>query len=86
MSTRWAAVKLTPEASNAAEYLSDVERVDFCDYLQRIHVLLDFSIHEGVRIDDVPIHLVKLFREIMVWLEAPEFPGHMFVSKGIRSN
>ena len=77
MSIRWAAVKPTPEASNAAENLSDVERVDFRDYLQRISLLFDLNIHEGVRIDDVPIHLVELFREITVWIEAPELRGHL---------
>ena len=77
MSTRWAAVKLTPEASNAAEYLSDVERVDFRDYLKRISLLFDLNIHEGVRIDNVPIHLVESVREITVWLEAPELHGHL---------
>lgn len=53
--------KPTPKATDVAQYLCDVERVNLCDYLPRISLLLQFHMQERIRMGDVSIHLADCF-------------------------
>ena len=49
----------TPKPADAAEHLSDVERVNLGDYFPGIRLLLHLHLQVRIRIDYVPVHLEK---------------------------
>lgn len=53
--------RFTPNATDAAKYPSDVERVNLCYYLLRIWLLLHLNFQARVWIGYVPIHLAGCF-------------------------
>ena len=51
--------ELTPKPADAAEHLSDVERVNLGDYFPRIWLLLHLHLQVCIMIGYVPVHLEK---------------------------